>query len=238
MKMAKRDSLFMSFNRALKGIFHVFKTQRNMRIHLLIALVILVISIFLNLDRKEVIILSFTIFLVLITEMLNTAVELAVNLITDKFHPLAKTVKDITAGAVLFASINAVLVGYLIFFRKMHLGSHFASSIFVKIQKSPEYITAVCLAVVLLLVIGGKAYSRQRVPLRGGMPSGHTAFAFALATASAFISKSIILGVLTLIMAIMIGESRVRSGIHTKWEVFMGGLIGIIATILIFQIFS
>ena len=108
MKMAKRDSLFMSFNRALKGIFHVFKTQRNMRIHLLIALVILVISIFLNLDRKEVIILSFTIFLVLITEMLNTAVELAVNLITDKFHPLAKTVKDITAGAVLFASIMPV----------------------------------------------------------------------------------------------------------------------------------
>ena len=238
MKVAKKDILFMSFNRAVKGIFYVFKTQRNMRIHLLIALVILAISIFLNLDRKEVIILSFTIILVLITEMFNTAVELAVDLVTDKFHPLVKTVKDITAGAVLFASINAILVGYLIFFRKMRLSSRFASSIFVKIQKSPEYITAVCLAVILLLVIGGKAYSRQRVPLRGGMPSGHTAFAFALATACAFISKNIILGVLTLILAIMIGESRVRSGIHTKWEVFMGGLIGVITTILIFQIFS
>jgi len=238
MKVAKKDILFMSFNRAVKGIFYVFKTQRNMRIHLLIALVILAISIFLNLDRKEVIILSFTIILVLITEMFNTAVELAVDLVTDKFHPLVKTVKDITAGAVLFASINAILVGYLIFFRKMRLSSRFASSIFVKIQNSPEYITAVCLAVILLLVIGGKAYSRQRVPLRGGMPSGHTAFAFALATACAFISKNIILGVLTLILAIMIGESRVRSGIHTKWEVFMGGLIGVITTILIFQIFS
>ena len=238
MKMAKRDSLFMSFNRAVKGIFYVFKTQRNMRIHLFIALVILAISVFLNLDRKEVVILSFTIFLVLIAEMFNTAVELAVNLVTDKFHPLAKTVKDITAGAVLFASMNAILVGYLIFFRKMHLSGHFASSIFVKIQNSPEYITAVCLAVILLLVIGGKAYSRQRVPLRGGMPSGHTAFAFALSTACAFISKNIVLGGLTLILAIMIGESRVRAGIHTKWEVFMGGLIGIIATILIFQIFG
>ncbi|MFB0527196.1 MAG: diacylglycerol kinase [bacterium] len=238
MRVAKRDSLFMSFNRAVKGIFYVFKTQRNMRIHLLIALVIVAISIFLNLDIKEVIILSFTIFLVLITEMFNTAVELAVNLVTDKFHPLAKTVKDITAGAVLFASINAILVGYLIFFRKMPLSSRFASSIFVKIQNSPEYITAVCLAVILLLVIGGKAYSKQRLPLRGGMPSGHTAFAFALSTACAFISKNIILGVLTLILAIMIGESRIRSGIHTKWEVFMGGLIGVIATILIFQIFG
>lgn len=238
MKVAKKDSLFMSFNRALKGIFYVFKTQRNMRIHLFIALVILIISIFLNLDRKEVIILSFTIFLILITEMFNTAVELAVDLVTDKFHPLVKTVKDITAGAVLFASINAVLVGYLIFFRKMHLSSHFASSIFVKIQKSPEYITAICLAVILLLVFAGKAFFKQGAPLRGGMPSGHTAFAFALSTACAFISKSIVLGVLTLILAIMMGESRVRAGIHTKWEVFMGGLIGIIATILIFQIFS
>lgn len=238
MKLANRDSLFISFNRALKGIFYVFKTQRNMRIHLLIALVILAISVFLNLDKKEVIIICFTIFLVLITEMFNTAVELAVNLITEKFHPLAKIVKDITAGAVLFASINAILVGYLIFVRKMHLSSQFTSSIFVKIQNSPEYITAVCLAVILLLVIGGKAYSKQSVLLRGGMPSGHTAFAFALSTACAFISKNIILGILTLILAIMIGESRVRSGIHTKWEVFMGALIGVIATILIFQIFG
>jgi len=238
MKLANRDSLFISFNRALKGIFYVFKTQRNMRIHLLIALVILAISVFLNLDKKEVIIISFTIFLVLITEMFNTAVELAVNLITEKFHPLAKRVKDITAGAVLFASINAILVGYLIFVRKMHLSSQFTSSIFVKIENSPEYITAVCLAVILLLVIGGKVYSKQSVLLRGGMPSGHSAFAFALSTACAFISKNIILGILTLILAIMIGESRVRSGIHTKWEVFMGGLIGVIATILIFQIFG
>ncbi len=238
MKLANRDNLFISFNRALKGIFYVFKTQRNMRIHLLIALVVLAISVFLNLDKKEVIIISLTIFLVLITEMFNTAVELAVNLITEKFHPLAKIVKDITAGAVLFASINAILVGYLIFVRKMHLSSQFTSSIFVKIQNSPEYITAVCLAVILLLVIGGKAYSKQSVLLRGGMPSGHTAFAFALSTACAFISKNIILGILTLILAIMIGESRVRSGIHTKWEVFMGALIGVIATILIFQIFG
>jgi len=238
MKVAKKYSLFMSFNRAVKGIFYVLRTQRNMRIHLAIALVVLGISIFLNLDKKEVIILSFTIFLVLITEMFNTAVELAVNLVTDKFHPLARTVKDITAGAVLFASMNAILVGYLVFSRKMQLSSHFGSSIFAKIQNSPEYIAAICLAAIIFLVIGGKAYSRQGVPLRGGMPSGHTAFAFALSTACAFISKSVILSFLTLALAVMVGESRVRSGIHTKWEVFMGGLIGIIVTILIFQIFS
>ncbi|MFQ5866855.1 MAG: diacylglycerol kinase [bacterium] len=238
MKRAKNNSLFASFNRALKGIFYVFKTQRNIRIHFIIAFVVLAVSLFLNLDKKEMIILSFTIVLVLITEMFNTAVELAVNLITDKFHPLARTIKDIAAGAVLFASVNAILVGYLIFFRKKYLGYQFTSSVFVKIQNSPEYITAVCLAVILLLVFGGKAYSKQEVPLMGGMPSGHTAFAFALSTACAFISKSIILGILTLILAVMVGESRVRSGIHTKWEVFMGGLIGVIATILIFQIFG
>jgi len=238
MKMARNNSLLTSFNKALKGIFYVFKTQKNMRIHFIIAFVVLAVSLFLNLDRKEIIILSFTIILVLITEMFNTAVELAVNLITDKIHPLARTVKDIAAGAVLFASVNAILVGYLIFFRKEYLGYHLTSSVFVKIQNSPEYIAAICLAVILLLVFGGKAYSKQGAPLMGGMPSGHTAFAFALSTACAFVSKSIVLGILTLILAVMVGESRVRSGIHTKWEVIMGGLIGVLATILIFQIFG
>jgi diacylglycerol kinase (ATP) len=236
--MERNNSLITSFNRALRGIFYVFKTQRNMRIHFFIAFLVLTVSLFLNLDRKEVIILSFTIFLVLITEMFNTAVELGINLITDKFHPLAKTVKDIAAGAVLFASVNAILVGYLIFFRKEYLGYHPTSSVFVKIQNSPEYIAVICLVVILLLVFGGKAYSRQGAPLKGGMPSGHTAFAFALSTACAFISRNIILAVLTLILAGMVGESRVRSGIHTKWEVIMGGLIGVVATILIFQIFG
>jgi len=238
MQVARRNSLITSFNRAIKGTLFVLKTQRNMRIHFILAFLVLAISLFLNLDKKEVIMISFAIVLVLITEMLNTAVEVAINLITDKFHPLAKTVKDIAAGAVLFASLNAILVGYLIFFRKKYPGYNFASSVFVRIQNSPEYITALCLAAILILVIGGKAYSRQGAPLRGGMPSGHTAFAFALSTACVFISKSIVLGILTLILAVMVGESRVRSGIHTKWEVFMGGLIGVIATILIFQIFG
>jgi len=238
MKVANKDSLSTRFNRALRGIFYVFKTQRNMRIHFTVAFAVLAISLFLNLDKKEIMILSFTIILVLITEMFNTAVELTVNLITDKFHPLAKTVKDIAAGAVLFASVNAILVGYLVFFKGKYLDYHSTSSIFVRIKNSPEYISAVCLAVILLLVFGGKAYSKQGAPLMGGMPSGHTALAFALSTACAFISKSIVLGILTLILAAMVGESRVRSGIHTKREVFMGGLIGVIATVLIFQIFG
>jgi len=238
MKLDEKSGLFASFNRALRGVFYVFKTQRNMRIHFVVAFLVLALSLFLDLDKRDLIILSFTIVLVLITEIFNTAMELVVNLVTDKFHPLAKRIKDIAAGAVLFASINAILVGYLIFFRKKYLGYHLASSVFVKIQNSPEYIAATCLGVILLLVFGGKVYSRRGTPLRGGMPSGHTAFAFALSTASAFISKSLVLGLLTLTLAVMVGESRVRSGIHTKREVFMGGLMGVIATILMFQIFG
>jgi len=236
--MKSDKSLFASFNRALRGIFYVFKTQRNMRIHFVVAFLVLAVSLFLDLDKRDLIILSFTIVLVLITEIFNTAMELVVNLVTDKFHPLARRIKDIAASAVLFASVNAILVGYLIFFRKKYLGYHLASSVFAKIQNSPEYIAATCLGVILLLVFGGKVYSGQGTPLKGGMPSGHTAFAFALSTASAFISKSLVLGLLTLTLAVMVGESRVRSGIHTKREVFMGGLIGVIATILIFQIFG
>ena len=76
--------------------------------------------------------LIFAISLVLICEMLNTAAEYIMNLVQDTYHPLAKIIKDIGAGAVLFSSINAVAVGYLVFFNKKYLGMDFGGSIFSK----------------------------------------------------------------------------------------------------------
>ena len=117
-----RQNIIKAFNAAIEGVIYTFKYERNMKIHYVIAVVVLLISLFLNLSRVEMMILLLSISLVIVSEMFNTAVENAVDLTTNEIHPLAKIAKDVAAGGVLIASLNAVAVGYLIFYNKfMHL---------------------------------------------------------------------------------------------------------------------
>src|SRR3712207_9173565 len=85
-----------------------------MRIHVIIAMLVLVASLLVDVRKLELAVLVLVIVVVLITEMLNTTLEFAVDLVTKEYHPLAKLAKDVAAGAVLVSSVGAVLVGYLI----------------------------------------------------------------------------------------------------------------------------
>src|SRR3954449_9191206 len=107
-------AIFRSFNYAFEGVIHVLRTQRNMRIHFAIAAVVLVLAFVYDVTRLELIALMISIAFVLIAEMVNTAVEATIDLSTPSFDPLAKIAKDLAAGAVLIASINAIAVGYLV----------------------------------------------------------------------------------------------------------------------------
>src|SRR5204862_1183534 len=107
--------LIESFNYAVEGIIHVLRTHRNMRLHFAAALLVLVLALVLGVSRIELIVLLISIAFVLIAEMINSAIEAAIDVATSSFDPLAKLAKDIAAGAVLIASINAIAVGYLVF---------------------------------------------------------------------------------------------------------------------------
>ncbi len=96
------------------GILSGIVSERNLRIHIVVAAYVLYFSIFYELTRGEYILLVMTICLVLSTEMLNTAIEAAVDLVTEEYARLAKAAKDIAAGAVLVTSIFAVAVGFLL----------------------------------------------------------------------------------------------------------------------------
>lgn len=103
-----------SFQFAFYGIWHTLKTQRNAQIHITIALIIFILGLTLNLTLTDWAILALTMGFVMAAEMVNTAAESAMDIITTDFNPYVKIVKDVAAGAVLVAAITAVVVGVLI----------------------------------------------------------------------------------------------------------------------------
>jgi diacylglycerol kinase len=105
----------ISFKHAYDGIIYAIITQPNFRFHLFATLVVSLTGIYFNLDRFEWLVLIFTFLLVITTEMLNTALEAIVDLLSPEFHPAAKIAKDTAAGMVLLAALGSIVVGLVIF---------------------------------------------------------------------------------------------------------------------------
>lgn len=103
-----------SFRCAFAGIWHTLKTQRNAQIHCAIAALTLLAGLFLKLSLAQWAILVLTMGFVIVTEMLNTAIEISMDYVTTDYQPQIKIIKDVAAGAVLIAAITAVIVGLLI----------------------------------------------------------------------------------------------------------------------------
>lgn len=228
-----RQGIVKAFNSAIQGIIYTFKYERNMKIHYVTAVVVLLISLFLDLSRIEMLILLFAISLVIVSEMFNTAVENTVDLVTNEYHTLAKIAKDVAAGGVLIASLNAAAVGYLLFYDKF---MNLSESLIVSIRKSDPHVTLICIVLVLIAVVVVKALTSTGTPLKGGMPSGHAALAFAIATSITMMIESPIASVLAYLMAVLVAQSRIEGKIHTFWETIAGALLGALIAIIVFQI--
>lgn len=108
-------AFFRSFRYAFAGIAYVVRTQRNARVHLVAALLVTGAGLYFRVTAAEWAVLALTIGLVFSAEMINTVAELAVDLLTQRYHPMAKIAKDVGAGAVLMAAIAAMGVAAAIF---------------------------------------------------------------------------------------------------------------------------
>ena len=206
-------TLVETFNYAFQGVVHALRTHRNMRLHVLIAAA------------------------VLIAEMLNTGIEAAIDIATTSFDPMAKLAKDIAAGAVLIAAVNAIVVGYLVFSGAI---AHRSERLLHKLANAPAELTLIALVVVILAVIVTKAITGRGTPLRGGLPSGHAALAFAGWMAITLVLKDsghqFLISSLALIMALLVAQTRVESGVHSVLEVAYGGALGALVTLVLFQV--
>jgi diacylglycerol kinase (ATP) len=176
---------------------------------------------------------------VLVAELVNTAIEAAVDVASTSFDPMAMLAKDIAAGAVLVAALNAVAVGYLVFSGAV---ADRSSRFIDRLESVPAELTLVALVLTVIFVIAVKALTGRGTPLRGGLPSGHAAVAFAGWMAVTLVlddsSHRFLISTLTFIMALLVAQTRVETGVHSATEVVSGAVLGALVTLTLFQAFQ
>jgi diacylglycerol kinase (ATP) len=229
-------SLLQSFNYAIEGVIHVLRRERNMRVHFGLATVVLVLAFAYDVTKIELMVLLVAISFVLMAEMINTAVEEMIDLSTKKYDPRAKIAKDVAAGAVLISSVVAATIGYLVFVDRIRSPTYHLIN---KVQASAPSLTIIALALTVIAVITLKAVSGSGTPLRGGLPSGHAAVAFggwmAITLVAADFQHRVLISTLSFLMAVLVAQTRVESGVHSTLEVAFGGLLGTLITLIMFQ---
>jgi diacylglycerol kinase (ATP) len=237
--LPKQGTIRWSFTWAFEGIVYVLRTQRNMQLHLGVGLVSLIMALVLDLSRLEILAVVGAVSFVIVVEMLNTAIEAAVDAVISEFHPLAKTAKDVAAGAVLVAAVNAAIVAYLVFYNRLTEPSR---DLLTGVRRSPTHLVVIALVVTVILAIAIKAASGSGTPLRGGFPSAHAATAFAAWVAVTFITEPLthapIVSTLAFLMALLVAQSRVEAGIHSAFEVVAGAVLGTAVTVVMFQLWG
>ena len=226
-----------SLNCAIEGVIYGFKTQRHIRYHYAIAAGALLLSLFLRLPVVEFVLFAISIIILLFAEMINTAIEEAVNLFEDKYNVIAKNAKDVSAGAVLISSIGVGIMAYMIFSKYM---MEPGAAVLREARLYSGHVAVVALLLVLIAVVVLKATAGRGKgrPLHGGMPSGHSAIAFSLSTAITLLTLDPLIALLSFAMAVMVAASRLAGGIHTRIEVTLGAVLGSGLTFLIFGVFS
>lgn len=234
----KNDNFFEAWGNATNGIIYSATTQRNIRIQLVLAVIVMVLSLFYGLNTAEFLCLLFAVFMVIFAELINTAIETVVDLFVDVYHPKAKISKDVAAGAVVLAACNALVVGYFIFFKEENLKA-ISDSIFNNMVKSPMHLAFVAIMLVVIAVISMKAgcskkTERGELVKEGFVPSGQSAIAFTVLTAIWLNSKDIVTFTLALILSILVVENRVGSNARTKAEIVFGACMGVLIVLLIY----
>jgi diacylglycerol kinase (ATP) len=236
----KPKGITEAFQHAIDGVLHAYQTQKHVRFHFFVIVPTLLAAVLFGFDRMKMVVLFFTISLVLICEMFNTALEIAVDLVTDKYHPLAKHCKDVAAGAVLIASLNAVAVGAFLFLDERKLKGDIQKLVLDSMKNSRFsdllLILTITVTVLLTLVFIWKVWGRKGTPLHGGVVSGHSALAFFLACVIAVTASSWTATVIAVVLALLVSQSRIEGNIHTLRETIWGAILGILVTLLVFQI--
>ena len=194
-----------STNFAIEGILHGAKTQRHLRYHFFSAAFVLFLSYLLGVTRMEFVIISLAVMLVITAEMLNSAVEVVVDILSPEYSEKARVAKDIAAGAVLISAFGAAVLGYIILFP--YLKTLFIEGFSIA-RHSKEEIALIAVILVMILVIITKSHFGKGHPLRGGMPSGHSALAFSVWVSVTYLTGNFLVSLLCFMLSVWIAHKQ------------------------------
>lgn len=220
--------LIKSFIYALEGLKYTIVTQRNMRIHYLVALGVLLLALYLPMSKLEVLILFVTIVLVLFAEVINTAIEAIVDLITDDYHPLAKVAKDVAAGAVLLTAGLAIIVGISVFYPYIQ---GLITGWFDQRNGYPANIgLAVILGIDFFLTLFIKGWI-QRLAIRIWEPSMIISLSCCVATLMIIILSHLFMALLILILLLLLVGTRIRYSSNRR-SILSGAILGTLVAVI------
>ena len=229
-------TLANSFHDAFAGLYHVFDTQPNMRLHTIIVALVLLGAWGVGVTPTQLLHLLLPMVLVLICESFNTAFEEILDLQVDTYNEQVRIIKDVAASAVLISSIYAVVAGVIVFATNEHFLAIFTMPPALPARPVMGPLQIVTIGVLLLTVAIAwvKRASGERKFITWGFASGYTAVGFLLAGSVAAISGSVVLAALGLALALLLAQSRLQNEIHSLSEVALGALIGIVTVVILF----
>jgi len=228
--LMKPSRFIDSLNCAIDGVLYAARTQKHVRNHFLAAAAVLLSALFLKVSAIEFILLAVSVSFVLFAELINTAVEVTVDMVTTDFHPLAKIAKDVAAGSVLVSVTGALVTGYLIL--SVYIFPVY-KDLLAMIGTPREMAAIVSLLIVIIATVFLKAFSGKGKPLHGGILSGHAAIAFSIATLVTLSTQDPIVSILTFALAVMVSHSRLLMHIHTLKEIVIGAVTGTVITLVV-----
>lgn len=228
-----------SIDYAMSGLIWAVRHERNLKIHFVAAIVVLLCSLGLELSDTRLLFVFLAVTLVIVAELFNTAVEAIMDMLTDYQHnPLARVAKDVSAAGVLIACVFSLVVAYVILVPAFSGLPIQGTTVMDRVQAHPTHAVALVISLVLVAVATGKALGEKGTFTRGGLVSGHTALAFAAATAIMLLTRDPRVSVLALLISALAAHSRVQSGIHRWSEVLTGAIAGVILSLLVFYLFQ
>lgn len=233
-KVRKNKTLFTASKNAINGIIHVFKTERNLRIDYLIGALVFLFSLFFDFSKAEYACLILTIGFVIFAEMINSVIEYMVDLITEEYNEKAKAAKDIAAGGVLMAGGIAVFVAYFLFATKIKEATMNTFSAILS-SRANMLVTILFIVVVFTIVIKG-ILKKDKQSYVESFPSSRVTVSFSLATYLFILTKSFIVGAVSLVLCIIIASLKKETDKVSGFHVLLSAALGMLLVFIIYQL--
>lgn len=213
------------FRYAYDGLKYSLATQRNLKFHFFAAFVVLIAALYLHLTKMEILFLLLSITLVIVTELVNTAIEKAVDLASPGIHPLAKIAKDVAAASVLVTAAFAAVTGMIVFYDPI-------DRYFLRLRQtvspfSPGGVWVLLSLVLLAVIVMGSRFSGKARRVR---PSLLTAFAFSVSTLITLMTWVTLVFLLSFSLAFLVMLILYEKQNRGALSLVLGALAGIAAT--------